>query len=208
MGLKILKLIEEINRLWFPVYPYLAREIAESYGRRDGAVLEIGPFAGVIFELQRSGIGNSFSIAAFPSGIGDLFRQEISAQGVEEKIRVIETDPSLGEIEDDSIDLCVFRGALFFPSLFEIDFSAIDRILRPRGVAFVGGGFGTYTPEAVIEKIGKRSRDLNLEIGKVEISQDQVWKALRAGPLKSKPELVIRGGLWVVMRRENVTWPP
>lgn len=201
MKTEILQLIKEINRLWIPVYPHLAREISELYGRRDGAVLEIGPFSGIIFELEQSGIGDSFSIAAFPSGIGNLFRQEIRAHRAEEKIRVIETGPSLSEIENDSMDLAVFRGGLFFPSLFEVDFSAIDRVLRPGGVAFVGGGFGKYTPETVIQKIGRRSRDLNQEIGKVEIGQDQVWKALRASPLKGKLELITEGGLWVVIRK-------
>jgi hypothetical protein len=37
-------LLEEINRLWEPIRPYLARQIEELYGRRDGCILEIGPF--------------------------------------------------------------------------------------------------------------------------------------------------------------------
>jgi len=59
-------LIEELNLLWEPVRPYLARQIEELYTRRDGHVLEIGPFSGTIFDLVQKGVGQTFMIAAFP----------------------------------------------------------------------------------------------------------------------------------------------
>ena len=68
-----LDLIKEIDRLWDPVHPYLARHIHELYGRQDGNILEIGPFCGSIFTLLRQGIGSSFLIATFPPGMGDFF---------------------------------------------------------------------------------------------------------------------------------------
>ena len=59
-------LIEELNLLWEPVRPYLARQIEEIYGRRDGQVLEIGPFSGLIFTLAQMKVGKNFLIAGFP----------------------------------------------------------------------------------------------------------------------------------------------
>ena len=38
-----LDIIKEIDRLWDPVYPYLAKQIHELYGRKDGNIMEIGP---------------------------------------------------------------------------------------------------------------------------------------------------------------------
>jgi hypothetical protein len=55
-----LDLIQQIDQLWDPIYPYLARHITELYGRRDGNIVEIGPFCGVIFFLLREKIGHSF----------------------------------------------------------------------------------------------------------------------------------------------------
>ena len=40
------------------------------------------------------------------------------------EISVAETDQSLAGIKENSIDLVIFRGALFFPSLFRL-------IIRP-----------------------------------------------------------------------------
>jgi hypothetical protein len=77
----------------------------------------------------------------------------------------------------------------------------IYRVLKPGGIAFIGGGFGKFTPEAVIKDIGKRSRDLNLQIGKIEVNEEKLWKDIQAENVKWKFEVVTEGGLWVVMKK-------
>ena len=196
-----LDLIQEIDRLWDPIYPYLARYISEVYGRRDGDLVEIGPFCGVIFSLLKEQIGHSFRIAAFPEGMSDFFRKEAEKQNLVEGVEIMETDPSLVGIEGDHFDLAIFRGALFFPNLFQVDFSAIYRILKKGGMALLGGGFWKFTPEATIGKIKKRSRDLNLLIGKTEIVEDQLIQDLRTKNLEGRFEFLTEGGLWVLMRK-------
>ncbi len=120
--------IQEIYHLWEPVYPYLSQQILELYHRQDGNILEIGPFSGALFDLQKRNIGNSFLIAAFPTGMGNFFYEEARRQRVEDKIKVLETDPVLTGIKENSVDLAIFRGAFFFPSLFKVNFSSIDRV--------------------------------------------------------------------------------
>ncbi len=202
MSLRLLNLIKEINILWEPVFPYLSEQIIEIYGRNNGNILEIGPFCGVIFLLSEKNIGDSLSIATFPSGMENFFIQQIKKRHLEEKISVIETEPSLTKIEDSSIDLAIFRGALFFPSLFKVDFKAIYRVLRKDGVAFIGGGFGKYTPNNVIKSIAERSRELNLLIGKVEIIEDDLKKVVLESEVKAKIKITSEGGLWIIMRKE------
>jgi len=196
-----LNLIQEIDQLWDPIYPYLARHVSELYGRRDGRIVEIGPFCGVIFALFKERVGRSFVIGAFPGGMDDFFRQETEKRDLTGKIEIVETDPSLAGIEEDHFDLVIFRGALFFPHLFSADFSAIYRILKKEGIALLGGGFGKYTPQSVIEKIQKKSRDLNLSIGKTEIDEHGLIQGLRTRNLKGKFEFLNEGGLWVLMRK-------
>lgn len=193
--------IQEIYHLWEPVYPYLGQQIHELYHRQSGNILEIGPFSGVIFSLQKRKIGSSFSIAAFPFGMHTFFREEARRRKVEDKIKVIETNPALTGVEENKIDLAIFRGAFFFPSLFKVNFSAIYGILRIKGMALIGGGFGKFTPEAVIERIRRRSRDLNLKIGKVEVNEDQLRREIRKGHVEGKVEIVSEGGLWLLMRK-------
>jgi hypothetical protein len=194
-------LLEEINLLWEPIRPYLAKQVEELYGRRDGHIMEIGPFSGVIFVLAQKNIGQSFSIAAFPQRAVRSCRQEAQKLGLEGRVRIIESDSSLTGVLDDSVDLAIFRGALFFPSLFKVDFGAIYRKLKAGGIAFVGGGFGKYTPPEIINRIGKRSEELNAEMGKVRVTVESVREQLRASNLAAETEITTDGGFWVVTKK-------
>ena len=194
-------LIEELNLLWEPIRPFLARQIEELYGRQDGNILEIGPFSGLIFALAQKNVGQSFSIAAFPQTTIPLYRQEARKLRLEDRVGIIESDSSLINIADDSIDLAIFRGALFFPGLFQVDFGAIYRTLRKGGIAFVGGGFGKHTPAEVISRIGKRSEWLNAAMGRVRVTVESVRDQVESSHLEGKCEITTDGGLWVVMKK-------
>jgi hypothetical protein len=193
--------IEELNLLWEPIRPYLARQIEELYRRRDGYILEMGPFSGLIFEFVRRNIGRSFSIAAFPQATVPLYQSEARKQELEDRVRIIESDSSLSNIDEGSVDLAIFRGALFFPRFFQVDFGAIYRTLSTRGMAFIGGGFGKYTPPEVISRIGKRSEQLNSAMGRVRVTVESVRDQLRSSTLEEKCEITTEGGLWVMLRK-------
>ena len=194
-------LLEDLNRLWEPIRPYLAKQVEETYGRCDGHVLEIGPFAGLIFTLARKNASQSFLVAAFPREAFLSCWEEAQRLGLENKVRIIESDSSLTGVPDNTVDLAIFRGALFFPSRFKVDFGAIHRTLKAGGIGFVGGGFGNYTPPEIISRIGKRSEELNAEMGRVRITVESVLDQLRAGDLAAKAEIVTDGGLWVIIKK-------
>ena len=194
-------LIEELNLLWEPIRPYLARQIEELYGRQDGHILEIGPFLGLIFALVQKNVGQSFSIAAFPQAVIPLYRQEARKLGLEDRVRIIESNSSLISVTEESVDLAIFRGALFFPGLFQVDFVAIYRKLKIGGIAFIGGGFGKRTPPKVINQIAKRSEQLNAAMGRTRVTVESAMDQVRASHLEEKCEITTDGGLWVVMRK-------
>ena len=193
--------VRDINTLWKDVYPYLARHIIDVYGRRGGAVMEVGPFCGVIHELNRQGIADSLYIASFPEEMKTYYAEQLEIQGQTDSITIIETGPQLNEIDDNSIDLVIFRGALFFPSLFAIDYRAVHRVLKPSGTAFVGGGFGKYTPPDVISPIADLSRKLNLLIGKKEITIDMIVKDLAENGMMDRATITTDGGLWIIIQK-------
>jgi hypothetical protein len=65
----------------------------------------------------------------------------------------------------------------------------------------VGGGFGKYTPDTIIKDIGKKSRDLNLRLGKVHMSEEKLRQNIQAIKVKGEVELISEGGLWVLMKK-------
>jgi hypothetical protein len=194
-------LARDINVLWKDIYPYLARHIADTYGKSSGTVAEVGPFCGVIHDLSRQGIGDSFYIASFPGQMKTYYAEEVKRGGHAGSVTIIETGPHLREFDDNSIDLLVFRGALFFPSLFTIDYRAIDRVLAPSGTAIIGGGFGKYTPPDVISPIADLSRKLNLLLGKREMTTDMIEKDLRENDMMDRAAITTGGGLWIVLKK-------
>jgi hypothetical protein len=133
--------------------------------------------------------------------MGNFFREEAKNRRLEDKIKIIETDPSLTGMEENRIDLAIFRGAFFFPSLIKVNFPGIYRVLRTEGIAFIGGGFGKFTPDSVIKDIGKKSRDLNLQIGKVEIEEDELRRDIQKSNVEGRIEVISEGGLWVLMKK-------
>ena len=194
-------LIEELNLLWEPIQPFLSKEIEELYSRHDGHILEIGPFSGLIFVLARKNIGEKFSIAAFRKGALSLFQREARKFGLEDLVRIIESNSSLIGIADNSIDLTIFRGAFFFPKLFQADLLSVYRTLRTGGIAFIGGGFGKHTPPEIISKIANRSMQLNAALGRVRVTVESVREQVRSSHLERKCEIATEGGLWVVMKK-------
>ena len=194
-------LIIELNRLWEPVRPYLAQQVGELYGRHDGRVLEAGPFSGLAFELARRGMGTSFHMAVFPGEIADALKDEARELGLAGRVTIAESDEKLTGVPAETFDLAVFRGAFFFPSFFRPDLPAIYRSLKAGGMALVGGGFGRHTPEDVIRGVEKRSKDLNQALGRVRITERDLWSILEAAELKEKATMIIEGGLWVCLRK-------
>ncbi|MGZ3559211.1 MAG: hypothetical protein ACXU97_08895, partial [Thermodesulfobacteriota bacterium] len=83
----------------------------------------------------------------------------------------------------------------------QVDLKAIFRVLKATGLAFVGGGFGKYTPAEVISQIRKRSEQLNDAMGRVRVTVESVRDQLRSSQLEGRCEIITDGGLWVVMRK-------
>lgn len=206
MTSETLNLIKDINDLWDPVYPHLAEHIGELYGRKDGSILEIGPFCGVIFALQEKNIGDSFLIAAFPPETSGPFQRKVKGRKLEKAFRIIKSDPVLTGIRENSIDLAVFRGAFFFPSLGTASLLDIHRVLKPGGFGFVGGGFGKHTPGEVIRNIAHRSRDLNLRLGKIHLTEETVLQDIQAAGLEGDAQVITEGGLWILLRKQAHIW--
>jgi hypothetical protein len=191
----------ELNRLWEPVRPYLVQQLGGLYGRTDGNIIEIGPFSGLLFDLVRSNIGSSFLMALFPETIIGSLQEESQRLGLQDKVAIRATDERLSGIPPESFDLAIFRGAFFFPSFFRPDLPAVYRVLRAGGIALVGGGYGMHTPLDMIERIGKRSAELNQQLGRVHLAKEDLQTMLQSAHLEQNAEIIGEGGLWVVLRK-------
>ena len=197
-----LRNFKRVNDLWSKIYPYLAIQVMEYYGRSHGEVLELGPFSGGIsVELARLHPGLNITIAAQDPGVVDYLRKEIQGAGLNRKMEVDWSELDNLVFADCLFDVVIFRGAYFFLDEEGKILREIYRILKEDGLAFIGGGYGKNTPQELIDEIADESRDLNDRLGRRRVAEHEVANMANKAGLASQVRIEKEGGLWLVIQR-------
>jgi len=79
----------------------------------------------------------------------------------------------------------------------------IYRVLKEDGLAFVGGGYGKDTPQALIDEIAEESRDLNDRLGRKRVTEEEVKTMVNKAGLTSHAEIEKNGGLWLLIYKRK-----
>jgi SAM-dependent methyltransferase len=191
------KLVGQLNKLWEPIYPYLAEWIRRRWRpEQSGRIMEIGPFSG--------GIGSSLLTQDPQLETVCLFQQEDLVKPIRvtfhSKIRMV-----LGTLDNlpffSSFDLVIYRGAFFYLTPAIVKESL--RILQPGGHALLGGGYGPLTPQEEIEKIADESKDLNYRLGKRLMHKKELLGMVRDAGLEFCSTIIEEGGLWLLVSRDE-----
>lgn len=190
------ELIDQINRLWLPVYPFMADHVLAVSGVLSGRILDFGPFAGgiAVSILEKS--------PQFRATVVDESKQvlQLAVEWAREKScasRLTVRQAPLKAINEPngSFDLVIIRGAFFF--LTAVLLREVKRVLHRGGFAWVGGGYGPLTPDEVIAPIADRSRQLNEALGKQRITAEACQKLVRKAGLTQYSRVSANGGLWI-----------
>jgi ubiquinone/menaquinone biosynthesis C-methylase UbiE len=116
-----------------------------------------------------------------------------------QQIRLERSDLSELHFDEAEFDGLICRGAFFF--LNEPLLTEFQRVLRSGGIGFIGVGFGTFTPETLIDEIAAESKRLNDRLGKRWISRTQLEEMVFRAGLESSSKIVEDGGLWLVLEK-------
>ena len=204
------KKYDEIAREVFaPIYPVIAEQIKRKTGITQGTCLDVGCGSGYLgLALVKI---TDLTICFFDQSAEmlELVTRKISDNGLTARARTLLGDVHAIPYSDQSIELVVSRGSIFFWEDRSQAFREIYRVLTPGGMAFVGGGFGT--PElkmGIIDKIEERNKNSEPEkfkakVGK-NISKDNEKlfrdEMQRAG-VATFEIILDDAGLWVVMKK-------
>lgn len=194
--------LKRVNDLWKKVYPYLASQIMEEYQRNSGSILELGPFScGISRELMVLYPEFKVTIAAESPNVIEYIDEEIDGFGLSEKIDIIETSYNSLVFSDDRFDLVILRGGFFLLDSGGQLFREIFRVLKPGGMAFVGGGYGKDIPLELIAEIADKSRERNNRLGRVRVGVEELKEIIKRSQLAERCSIVEKGGLWVYIRK-------
>ena len=128
-------------------YPMTAmRILGELGGIRKGLCIDIGCGTGNLdVELAKR---SEFEIVGLDidGEMQPLFEKRMREAGIEERVSFVEGDAQKLPFPDDYADAIVSRGTLtFIPDIAKC-LREVDRVLKPSGVAFLGGRY-LYTPQ-------------------------------------------------------------
>ncbi len=184
-----------LNQLWGKIFPYLALYVRDLFGKDRGSVLEYGIFSGGI-SIELAKLSSGFKLA-----IGGLASEELTEhikKWAADSVPAarIEIKGSFSDFEDTGFDLVVSRGFFFYLDHEEI-LSDVFRVLRPGGIALLGGGYGDGTPRELIDAIAAESKILNARLGRKWFSKEELSDVLKRNGLIDRSELIDAGGVWI-----------
>ena len=135
--------IERMSLLFSEVYPYIARHIIKKFGIVTGNCLDIGSGAGSLgIALAKISDLYVVSLDNHPAAI-DITVKNIVFERLAHRMMVIKSDIHDVPFTDNSFELIVSRGSVFFWNDLPDAIREMYRILKPGGKIFCGGGLGS-----------------------------------------------------------------
>lgn len=176
-------------------YPLTAmRMLAECGGIRDGICIDIGCGPGHLdIELAKRSNFKIIGLDIDP-GAKPLFEKRIRQASLQDRVSFVLADAQKMPFSDDYADVIFSRGTLIFIPDIKKCIREVDRVLKPTGVAFLGGRY-LYTPQShkiSTQKLKEIIRDSGVPGAKVIDSRGQWVKII--GPKASKAAHQFQGG--------------
>jgi SAM-dependent methyltransferase len=193
------------KRVFAPIYPFLARQVKRDFGISAGRAVDAG--CGPGYWAMALAQETDLQVTAMdldPEALA-IVRRNAAAAGLEGRVEAVLGDVQKMPFPDGYADLVVSRGSYPFWKDKVQAFREIRRILKPGGVAFIGGGLGSLLPveernriKAVMEaeKIGPPKE--------LEVSFEDMSRILREAGIpvfKIAHDEGCLCGLWVEFRK-------
>ena len=133
---------ELAQSIFFPIYPVIAHQILKKADIDSGLCLDVGSGTGhlaialaTLSDLTVFALDNSEPMRR-------IAEANIAKYRLERRVRPVYGDVNAIPFDTESMNLVVSRGSFFFWENLSRGFSECMRVLRPGGMAYIGGGFG------------------------------------------------------------------
>ncbi len=186
------------------IYPVIARQILERTGITSGRCIDLGGGPGMLAVELAKASTLDVMVCDVTAECVALAKENSQEHGVHERVSAVQGSAEKLPFDDNSVDLVVSRGSIFFWENQQQGISEVYRVLRPGGWGYIGGGFGTA--------------ELLQEI-MAEKADDPTWDAQRKERLAKNPPghfeamllnlgidgIVERGeaGMWIIFKKST-----
>jgi ubiquinone/menaquinone biosynthesis C-methylase UbiE len=187
-----------------PLHPVIAQQIVNRCKIKEGICIDVGsgpaPLAIALAKIT------NMKIYAL-----DISEEmcKIAKENVKESRLSGKIIPILGDVEDmpfsdDFADLIVSRGSVFFWDDKVKVFKEIYRVLKPSGMAYIGGGFGiAELRDKIAKEMEKRDsnwkKDVKERLGKNNV--ERLKEELAKANISNYEIIHDDSGFWILIRK-------
>lgn len=140
---KALEFDEIASNVFAPIYPVIAKQIVESTGIIRGKCLDLGSGGGHLGIALAQATDLHVSLLDCSFDAIQLAEKRIKGLQLTGRVDLCQGDVHQMSFENESFQLIVSRGSVWFWEDHRKAFGEIRRLLEPGGKAYIGGGFGT-----------------------------------------------------------------
>lgn len=165
------RLVEEKLKHTYPATA--ARMLAECGGIREGVCIDLGCGGGQLdVELARRSRLKIHGLDIDP-GMKPLFERRIRGAGLEQRVSFVLGDAQKLPFPDAYADVVVSRGMLVFVPDIQRCLREVARVLKPTGVAFLGGRYLFAPEESKISAADLRKLVAESGVARAEVIEDR-----------------------------------
>ena len=192
------------------VYLNVCRQVIDDYGLAEGVAVDIGCGPGQMTQALAQMTNLDVTGLDVEPEVIEIAQRHATEAGLQDRLHFICADAHSLPFPDGYADFVISRGTLPFLHDHVRVIQEVYRILKPGGVAFLGGGMGRYTPEDEARQLYPSgvNPEFALDWGPGETRQDSIFPF----PVRSFEALMTRsgivdyrviteGGRWVEIRK-------
>jgi len=192
-----------------PIYPALAQQIVQDYGVTKGVCVDMGGGCGSLaMALAKITELKVYVLDIDPAAVRlcGLLTDEAGLRG---RIMPIEGDAQDMPFRDNFADLVISRGSIFFWPDQLAGLREAYRVLKPGGVAYIGGGFSRGLNPAIRTPLAEEAAKMHQsrQGGWRALDEDLVARARQAGIENVRLEAEPIAGWWIEMRKPAAPKP-
>ena len=155
------------------IYPVIAAQIIKRTGITSGRCIDLGGGPGMLGISIAKITDLQVTIYDLMPECVELVAENSLENGVADKVTAMQGMAENMKFDDNSVDLVVSRGSIFFWEDQKKGLSEVYRVLRPGGWAYIGGGFGT--------------KELLEEINRMKEKEDPEWAEKKKERMRKNP---------------------
>ena len=145
------------------IYEYLTQQFIQDYGITEGRCLDIGTGQGNLgLELAKQTSLQLYLLDIKEESLA-IALASCEESGLQSRVSIIKAAAEQMPFLDNYFNLVISRGSIFFWQSQTDGLREVYRILRPGGVAYIGGGSSRLMPQAELKELLKWAKPIHRE---------------------------------------------